>query len=208
LQLDDYGESVKSIQATHPLKKYYGEMTLSLLQRWNLVAFSYDWRLDIRIIARQLKDKIEASVPNGRPFSVLAHSMGGLVARSYLQQFPNDRTRIQHFIMLGTPNYGSFTTAALYNGLNEVMNTVALLDQQHYMQDLLQFAKSFVSTYQMLPFLGKAGDASGLMEPAAYGDLNPPQQRFDNAKAFHREIAGNLDATKATYIAGYGFKTP
>jgi pimeloyl-ACP methyl ester carboxylesterase len=208
LQLDDDGESVRSIQATHPLKKSYGEMTLSLLQRWNVVAFSYDWRLDIRAIARQLKDRIEASVPNGRPFSVIGHSLGGLVVRSYLQQFPNDRTRIQRFIMLGTPNYGSFTIPALYNGLNDVINTVALLDQQHYLPDLLQFAKSFVSTYQLLPFLGKAGDAPGLMEPAVYGDLNPPQQRFDNAKAFQREIAGGIDAAKTSYIAGYGFKTP
>src|SRR5262245_6084452 len=77
LQLEDERESVRSIQATHPIKKSYGEMTLSLLQRWNVVAFSYDWRLDIRAIARQLKDKVEASVPNGRPFSVVGHSLGG-----------------------------------------------------------------------------------------------------------------------------------
>jgi pimeloyl-ACP methyl ester carboxylesterase len=207
-RLDSGGESVKNIQALHPLKKYYGEMTLSLLQRWNVVAFPYDWRLDVRTIARQLKDRIEASVPNGRPFSVIGHSLGGLVVRSYLQQFPNQLTSLQRFIMLGTPNYGSFAIPALYNGLNHVMKVVALLDQQHYMPELLQFAKTFMSTYQMLPFLGKAGDAARLMEPGAYGALNPPQQRFDDAKAFQREMAGSIDAANTTYIAGYGFKTP
>jgi len=208
LQLDSGGESVKSIQPTHPLKKHYGELSLSLLQRWNVVAFSYDWRLDIRVIARQLKDKIDAAVPNGRPFSVIAHSLGGLVVRSYLQQFPHQLTSIQRLIMLGTPNYGSFAIPAFYNGLLDVMKIVALLDQQHYMPELLQFAKTFVSTYQMLPFLCKAGDAARLMDPGTYGTLKPAQQRFDDAKAFQREMGGSIDSATTTYIAGYGFKTP
>jgi hypothetical protein len=134
--------------------------------------------------------------------------LGGLVVRSYLQQFPNQLTSIQRLIMLGTPNYGSFAIPALYNGLNDVMKVVALLDQQHYMPELLQFAKSFVSTYQMLPFLGKAGDAARMMDPGTYGALKPLQQRFDDAKAFQREIAGRIDSATTTYIAGYGFKTP
>jgi pimeloyl-ACP methyl ester carboxylesterase len=208
LQLDSAGDSIKSIQTPNPLKKYYGEMALTLLQRWNVVAFPYDWRLDVRTIARQFKDKVDQAAPNGRPFSVIAHSLGGLVVRSYLQQFPGQSARVQRFIMLGTPNYGSFAIPVLYNGLNEAMRIVALLDQQHPMSELLQFAKTFMSTYQMLPFLGKATDAAGLLEPAAYGNLNPPRSRFNNAKTFQQEMTAALDTTKATYIAGYGFKTP
>src|SRR5262249_46835451 len=153
---------------------------LALLQRWNVIAFPYDWRLDIREVARQLKEQIDATLAAGTNFSMVGHSLGGLVARSYLQQFPDQAGRVQRFIMLGTPNYGSYTIPALYNGLNEVMQMVALLDQQHFMPELLQFAKTFVSTYQMLPFVGKSADASRLMDPATYGELNPPQQRFDN----------------------------
>jgi len=209
LQLDAAGHSIKEIQAPTPLKDYYGELQLSLLQRWNVVAFPFDWRLDIRELARQLKLKIDASAPGASGFSLVAHSLGGLVARSFLQQFPDYLNRVQKFIMMGTPNYGSFAIPVLYNGLNEVLKMVALLDQQHYMPDLLQFAKNFVSTYQMLPAPGKSPDAVRLMDPAVYGDLHPPQQRFDNAKAFQQEIAGVIDPAiaKMTYIAGYGFKT-
>jgi hypothetical protein len=98
----------------------------------------------------------------------------------------------------------------LYNGLNEALKIVALLDEQHHMPELLQFAKTFVSTYQMLPFLGKSPDASRLMDPSVYGTLQPPQPRFDNARAFQQEIAGKTTTPPArtTYIAGYGFKTP
>jgi len=210
LQLDAAGNSIKAIQAPTPLKKYYGELQLALLQRWNVIAFPYDWRLDIRELARQLKEQIDSTLPAGTSFSLVGHSLGGLVARSYLQQFPARAGRVQRFIMLGTPNYGSFAIPVLYNGLNEVMQMVALLDQQHFMPELLQFAKTFVSTYQMLPFLGKSGDAARLMDPAAYGDLNPLPQRFENAKGFQKEIsaANPLPAAKMTYIAGFGFKTP
>lgn len=210
LQLDANGQSLKPIQAPSPLKKYYGEMQLALLQRWNVVAFPFDWRLDIRTTAQLLKDKLAASVPAGGEFSVIGHSLGGLVVRSYLQQFPDQWSRVQHFIMLGTPNFGSFAITALYNGLNDVMKMVALLDQQHYMPDLLQFAKTFMSTYEMLPFPEKSSDSARLMDAATYGDLNPLPQRFDNARAFHQEMAGTgtVDTAKMTYVAGYGYKTP
>jgi hypothetical protein len=66
LQLDASGQSLKPIQAPSPVKKYYGEMQLALLQRWNVVAFPFDWRLDIRTAARLLGDKIAASLPPRR----------------------------------------------------------------------------------------------------------------------------------------------
>lgn len=207
LQLDASGQSLKAIQASTPLKEYYGEMQLALLQQWNVVTFAYDWRLDIRALARQLKEKIDTSVPAASGFSLVAHSLGGLIGRSYLQQFPEDLKRLQKFIMLGTPNYGTLAIPVLYNGLNEVLKILALLDQQHYLPDLLQFAKTWVSTYQMLPFPGKSADAARLMDPAVYGDLNPPPQRFDAARAFQRDLNAT-GTTRMTYIAGYGFKTP
>lgn len=210
LQLNGAGHSIKSIEVRNPLKRYYGELQLSLLQRWNVHVFPYDWRLDIRVLARQLKEKIDTSVPTPGGFSIIGHGMGGLVARSYFQQFPDQTSRVQRFIMLGTPNYGSFAIPALFNGVNEVMRLVALLDQRHFMPELLQFAKTFVSTYQMLPFLDKSPDAQRLMDPAAYGDLKPPQQRFDQANAFQKEIARipATPCTKGSYIGGYGFQTP
>jgi pimeloyl-ACP methyl ester carboxylesterase len=210
LQLDAAGSSIKAIQAPTPLKKYYGELQLALLQRWNVIAFPYDWRLEIRLVARQLKEQIDAALPNGSGFSIVGHSLGGLVARSYLQQFPDQARRVQRLIMLGTPNYGSYAIPVLYSGLDEVMQMVALLDSQHFMPELLQFAKTFVSTYEMLPFLGKSPDAARLMDPATYGDLNPPRQRFDTAKDFQKQInaASPLPVAKMAYIAGFGFKTP
>lgn len=207
LQLDAQGSSLKSIQALNLLKKYYGEMQLALLQNWNVVSFPYDWRLDIKVTAQQLKKQIDTILGPDAPFSFAVHSMGGLVARSFLQQFPGQWQRVQQFIMMGTPNYGSFAIPLLYSGLNEVMEIVAILDVQHSMDDLLQFAKTFVGTFQMLPFVGKSDAAPRLLQAATYGNLNPAQQRLDTARDFQKAIDPVVDATKMTYIAGYGIKT-
>ncbi len=207
LPLDGGGASLNPIQAPNLLKKYYGEMQLTLLNHWKVVSFPYDWRLEIRASAQGLKKQIDTILGPGAKFSFAVHSMGGLVARSYLQQFPEDWDRVQRFIMMGTPNYGSFAIPVLYSGLNNVMKIVALLDQQHHMADLLQYAKTFVGTYEMQPFVGKTPDAIRLLDPAVYDPLDPAQDRFDNARSFQQQIAPAIKPELMTYIAGYGFKT-
>lgn len=59
----------------------------------NFFEFPYDWRRDNRVAARQLKTLIDRRLSQWRAFSgaddakviLLAHSMGGLVARHYLE---------------------------------------------------------------------------------------------------------------------------
>lgn len=206
LQVKPDGTSVKDIQSPNMLKKYYGEMMTSLLQRWNVMAFPFDWRLDIRASARLLKAEIDTKLHPTDKLMFAAHSMGGLVVRSFLQQFPDQWDRVDRFIMMGTPNYGSFAIPILYNGLNQVLKLVSVLDQTYDMDRLLQFAKMFVGTYQMMPFLGKSTDAQKLMNPAVYGKLNPPQYRFDSATTFQTEIA-NIHTERTCYIAGYNQNT-
>jgi pimeloyl-ACP methyl ester carboxylesterase len=206
LQVKPDGTSVKDIEAPNMLKKYYGEMMTSLLQRWNVIAFPFDWRLDIRASAKLLKTRIDTTLQPTDRLTFAAHSMGGLVVRSFLQQFPDQWGRVDRFIMMGTPNYGSFAIPILYNGLNQVMNLVSVLDQTYNMDQLLQFAKMFVGTYQMLPFVVKSADAQKLLNPAIYGNLNPPQDRFDSATRFQAEMA-SIHTDRTSYIAGYNQNT-
>ena len=60
--MDDGGKSFARIEATGILKRYYGELLLSLMQRWNAHAFWYDWRLDINSIADELAQKTPSMV--------------------------------------------------------------------------------------------------------------------------------------------------
>lgn len=78
------------------------------IKKVNLFTFGYDWRKSNIETAQLLKQKIEEvkSVCSCSQVDVVAHSMGGLVARTYAQSegYGND---IDQLIFLGTPHRGA-----------------------------------------------------------------------------------------------------
>lgn len=73
----------------------------------NLFYFPYDWRLDLNDTASSLADKIEQikSQTGAEKVSVVAHSMGGLLAKEYIAQ--NGKDSIDKLIFVGTPHLGA-----------------------------------------------------------------------------------------------------
>jgi len=81
----------------------------------NLFYFPYDWRLDINWIAgdsplldvNTLKNKIEQvlTTTGATKVNLIAHSMGGLVVKSYLQKFGTEK--VNKFIDIATPQLGA-----------------------------------------------------------------------------------------------------
>ena len=82
-----------------------------------LFTFPYDWRTDNNITAGLLKDKINLvkEITGASKVDIIAHSMGGLVARSYIEgsDYQND---IDQVIFLGTPHQGAVKTYLSYEG--------------------------------------------------------------------------------------------
>ena len=83
----------------------------SLTEIYDLVlAFDYEnLNTPIGTIAEQLRERLSAvglGANHGKILHIVAHSMGGLVSRSFIEQKGGDRV-VQHLIMLGTPNAGS-----------------------------------------------------------------------------------------------------
>jgi len=68
-------------------------------------AFNYRSAGSIERIALRLKRELDAHVKGGR-IDLVAHSLGGLVARFYLQQLGGAR-RVDRLITLGTPHLGT-----------------------------------------------------------------------------------------------------
>ena len=100
-----------------------------------VLTFDYEnLNTPIREIAQQLKSRLAdvgLAENHGKTLHIVAHSMGGLVSRSFIEQEGGDRT-VQHLIMLGTPNGGSpwstvqdWATVALTVALNS-LSSVAL----------------------------------------------------------------------------------
>jgi len=86
--------------------------------------YTYDWRLDNVETVRGLSRMIERiRLDHGRPdpkVDIIAHSMGGMIARYYLRYGEVDATidnsfpvnyhgedRVRRILLLGTPNMGS-----------------------------------------------------------------------------------------------------
>jgi pimeloyl-ACP methyl ester carboxylesterase len=219
LRMDAAGNSIGRVQATGILKRYYGELLLSLMQSWNTHAFWYDWRLDIDTIADQLAQKIHEWFGDSDPVHLVAHSMGGLVARTFIKKYPQRWKSMwdsQHngrqggrLVMLGTPNHGSFAIPHLLLGLNDTLSYLALVDLRHDIQDLLNIVKTFVGSYQMLPSPLAPGmqDMQKLYEVSSYEPLAPPPSRFALAREFHAGLSTVVDPERMLYIAGYNQAT-
>jgi hypothetical protein len=78
----------------------------------------YDWRLDIRdIVNKYLCPVIDNAKQKAgtTKVNIIAHSMGGLVTREYIQG-PTYQGDIDRFAMIGTPNHGSANAYPLWEG--------------------------------------------------------------------------------------------
>lgn len=73
-----------------------------------------DGRDGLEIMALQLQEEIEHHLPQDSRFVVVAFSMGGLVARSYLQDL-GGASRCDALVTLSTPHHGT-RTAFLHYG--------------------------------------------------------------------------------------------
>lgn len=144
---------IGSIQIVGPFRIHQYDGLFSYLNELRFIpggaihVFPYDWRLSNFDSAQKLRDFIEASFPDpAQKVDIVAHSMGGLVARIYLQELGGDR-RVDRIVMMGTPHRGS---GQVFKTLEEGWN---------WWQDALagglpairETLLSFPSVYQLLP---------------------------------------------------------
>lgn len=113
----------------------------------NIVEFSYDWRLSNFFNAGKLKECIDRLFPDpGIKVDLVAHSMGGMIARVYVQTLRGE-SRVHNVMMMGTPHLGS---AKIFQRLNEGLeNWPDRLSGG--LTEIQRTVLSFPSTYQLLP---------------------------------------------------------
>jgi pimeloyl-ACP methyl ester carboxylesterase len=108
---------------------------------------AYDWRLGLDELGAQLAARIAA---DGRPVILVAHSMGGLVARMAARMLP--KRWVRRLIMLGTPNEGSFASVQALRGTYPFVRRMSRLDHRHSADYLAaKVFNTFPGLYHMLP---------------------------------------------------------
>ena len=151
----------------------------------NYFEFPYDWRRDIRYAARKLEKVINHKLPLWREHSgnknakviLLAHSMGGLVSRYYLE-VRNGWENCCLLVTFGTPHSGSVQALDFLCNGNKIGR-----------QDVTTLVRSFTSTYHLLPRYPVIKSNDRYYRVAEILNLpNIDPQRAQNSFEFYEEI--------------------
>jgi hypothetical protein len=168
----------------------------------NFFEFPYDWRRDNRSSAHRLRELINEKLPAWRKYTnkpdakviLLAHSMGGLVSRYWLEAlegWPDCRA----LVTFGTPHRGSLdAVGTLSNGFKKAF------------LDLTDAMRTFPSVHQLMPRYPavKVGDEWKYPKDVDLPGID--RAMAEDAFAFHKEIEDAVERhrTDASYLSeGY-----
>ncbi|MFA6390105.1 MAG: alpha/beta fold hydrolase, partial [Patescibacteria group bacterium] len=153
-----------NIKLIDPILHTYDNLIEALIQSGyeldkNLFVFPYNWRQNNVTTAGQLKDKIQEikEITGKTKVDIVAHSMGGLVARYYVQssEYQND---VDQLIFLGTPHKGAPEDYLAWEGSyflanNWLLNSVLGLEaaEHKYLNIIKYIHEQAPSVEQLLP---------------------------------------------------------
>lgn len=159
-------------------------------QPGNLLLFPYDWRLSNVVSAKRLARVAERELDRWRAHSnnpeaklvLICHSMGGLVARWFLEM--KDGAEItRRLITIGTPYQGSINALdTLVNGFSKGLGPLRF--------NMTELVRSFPSMYQLLPTYPSTDVGSGQLQKLS--DVAVPHlesERVRDAAGFHQRIS-------------------
>lgn len=190
-------------------KLFYLRLILTLARETRLYEFPYDWRKRLEWNANQLHEAIQrwsVAAPQRR-FTLVGHSMGGMVARTYLALYPQEaERRIERVILLGSPLYGVPIAALAFTGETVECQIVARL---HPDNDVLRFTSNLPVTYQLLPPPPELFDVErhypfnwDIYDAKSWGIPNVRQDYLDEAKKWHMLMARSAPQVEVVEIAG------
>jgi pimeloyl-ACP methyl ester carboxylesterase/tetratricopeptide (TPR) repeat protein len=191
-----------------------------------VVPFPFDWRLSLRAEAKRLaaavKTWLDEADRRGQPLALVAHSLGGLLARVMIADFPELWERIVakpqgRLVMLGTPNGGSHSIPLMLLGRESVVQGLALVDFKHTQRKLIDFIGRFPGVLELLP----TNTADDFFDAAVWNRLATLD---DNGRPFWtppdtaalqgaRAVRALLDRAtprldRVLYVAGHAPRTP
>jgi len=161
----------------------------------------YDWRRPVAELGRELAARLRAT--DASRLALVAHSMGGLLARVALAQpaIPH----VERVVLLGTPNCGSFAAVQALRGTYAVVRKIARLVRNASAESLTtQVFSSFPSLYDLLPGGGTRLD---LFDPQHWPPAGPRPRAelLEAARATRAQLAPADE--RFTVIAGTGQET-
>jgi hypothetical protein len=162
--LADIGWGVGDVEVGDALDDFYGPLIEHLARTHRVEVFAYDWRDSVLVTAQRLAGRLASLLPEAertqQAVHLVAHSMGGLVARAMIAdggagaQAWRRATAIpgSRLLMLGTPNRGSYEAVRWLVGLNPTQAKLTLLDFAHGVNGIIDIVRRFPGMLELLPF--------------------------------------------------------
>jgi pSer/pThr/pTyr-binding forkhead associated (FHA) protein len=163
--------------------------------------FPYDWRQDVRISARQLSEFID-SISSTQPLIIIAHSLGTMVSRYYIERLGGSK-RVERIILMGGPHKGAV------KGLTSMLVAPEVLPFGIMGERLREIVMSFPSSYQIIPDYPVGTDQHGkkidfLKNTDWLDERYLPLLQL--GREFRTELASSA-IIPTVAIFGYGIKT-
>lgn len=213
-----------------PIGTYYDDLATSLFQDHDVKPFAFDWRRPIKDEAQRLATEISAALDarktSKQPVRIIAHSMGGLVARTMQIVDPRTWDRMMksegaRILMLGTPNGGSWTPMQVLSGDDTFGNLLINVGAPFTGNASRQLIANFPGFIQLQAGLLNGLGAEKTWKDLAESDLEairarskwhslpiqlaqfewgiPPQAVLDDAVKFRRALDKQRDKDLATF---------
>lgn len=177
----------------------------------NYFELPYDWRRDNRVAARKLARDAHGWLSRWREKSgnseakliLVCHSMGGIVARLYLETLDGWRDT-RTLVTFGTPYSGSVNALDfLVNGFRVGWGPLSA--------DLSGLIRSFTSVYQLLPSYrvleGAGGSWRNLDDPSVeWAGTGLDAGRMRAAVDLHRQLRARVDQRLRSGDPGYDIR--
>ncbi|MGH8884655.1 MAG: esterase/lipase family protein [Egibacteraceae bacterium] len=155
----------------------------------NLITFPYDWRLSNRVNGRRLKARVTPVLERWRgqggrfadaELVLVCHSMGGLVARWYLEKEQGAEVT-RKLVTIGTPHRGAVKALAqLVNGVHTGIGPLKA--------DLTGLALSMPSMYELLPEYACIDSAGKLLKTTETSVPELPTKMVEDGARFHDQL--------------------
>ncbi|HRP89972.1 MAG TPA: CHAT domain-containing protein [Edaphocola sp.] len=179
LKIDD-----PDITPSGAIAKYYMDMGKFLQEKNDLRVFAFDWRKSLKDAASSLKEVIELYLKYNQPITIVAHSMGGLVAKHLMFLYPDLWNQFKEglqnkLILLGTPWKGSHLIMEVLTGHSSRLKLLGRMDLPHLMSTLLKEVARYPGVLELLPL-----DTSGFTDESLKNELPIAQFKGYDDKAF------------------------
>jgi pimeloyl-ACP methyl ester carboxylesterase len=158
--LADLRIDATGVRAEELVWQYYKRLAEHLASSHEVIPFAYDWRLSLESeaarLAGELDKVLQQTEKTDQPVNILAHGMGGLLARAVIAGHPDVWERLcRHpqgrLVMLGAPLGGSWAIPLVLTGRDSLVKQLALLDMKHDCSQLLDVFSEYPGLLEMLP---------------------------------------------------------